>query len=68
MYKTKVHEICLSQNCVWHTKTSLKTDQSWEKWDVLEPYPCHMFGVSPSVICKCITTASQFKPEEEQHY
>ena len=24
---------------------------------------CHMFGVLPSGICKCITPSSQFKPE-----
>jgi len=28
LYKTKVHELCVSENYVWHTKTSLKTGQS----------------------------------------
>lgn len=38
MYKTKVQEICLSQNLCGTPRHILKTGQSWEKWDVWEPY------------------------------
>lgn len=68
MYKTEMHEICVSQNFVWHTKTYLKKRTVVGKTECMGTLLiCHIFGVPPPGICKCITTASQFKPDKQQH-
>jgi len=65
IYKTKVQEICLPQN-LCGTPRHLKNRTVLGKMGCMGTLLiCHMFGVPPSGICKCITTASQFKPDKE---